>query len=68
MSYEQGGRIVKMRTDGSERRTINDSYSVYINIVGDWIYYLNRDEGNTLYRMTKDDLENGPVGGRDNGS
>ena len=47
-----GGRIYKVRTDGSERTKLNDESSSYINVVDGWIYYVKGYEfGGRIYRM-----------------
>jgi hypothetical protein len=43
--------LYKVRTDGTQATKLNDRFSSYINIVGDWIYYSN---GVYLYKIRTD--------------
>jgi hypothetical protein len=36
----QGGGLCKIRTDGTGREKLNDDSALYINVVGDWVYYV----------------------------
>lgn len=34
------GGLCKIRTDGTGREKLNDDWILYINVVGDWVYYI----------------------------
>ncbi len=38
-NMSDGGNLYKIKTDGTRRTKLNDDFSCYINVVGDWIYY-----------------------------
>lgn len=46
--------IYKIKTDGSSTTKLNDDHSYYINIVNNWIYYSNGDQGNKIYKVKTD--------------
>jgi len=53
-----GGRIYKIRTDGSERTRLSDDWSRSINVVDGWIYYYGAgDNGYGIYKMRTDGSE-----------
>ena len=59
-SYSDSGdgcRIYKVRTDESECVKLNDDVSEYLNVVGDWIYYVNKDDDNKIYKVRQDGSE-----------
>lgn len=55
-SPDRGGSIHKMKIDGSEKTKINDDNSFFINIIGDWVYYL-KAEDNYIYKIRTDGSE-----------
>ncbi len=55
-NLKDGGKLYKMRTDGTEITKLNDDASIEINVVGDWIYYLN-DSDYQLCKMRTDGTE-----------
>lgn len=46
--------VYKMKTDGSQRTKINDDWSGFVTVVGDWVYYANWDEDFALYKIKTD--------------
>ncbi len=48
------GHIYKSNLDGSKEIKLNDSSSMYINVLDDWIYYTNLDDGKRIYKMKTD--------------
>ena len=38
-NWNDNGKIYRMKCDGSEKIALNNNYSSYINVSGDWIYY-----------------------------
>lgn len=44
----------KVKVDGTERITISQDPSMFINVVGDWIYYFNAADQGKLYKMKTD--------------
>lgn len=56
-----GFKLYKMRADGSEKTKLNDNISYCINVVEDWIYYINNsdiDASQCIYKMRTDGSEN----------
>ena len=45
-TYEINQPIHKIRTNGKDNTLVTTDNSEYINIVGDWIYYINNDDKN----------------------
>lgn len=41
----------RVRGDGSERTRLNDDSAGWLNVVGEWIYYINWDDGKRIYRV-----------------
>jgi len=53
-----GGKLYKIRTDGSSRTKLNDDSSYWINVVGDWVYYTNfNDDIGKFYKIRTDGTE-----------
>jgi glutamate 5-kinase len=46
-----------MRTDGSETTKLNDEWASYMIVVGDWIYFCNKDDEGAIYKMRTDGSE-----------
>lgn len=56
-----GGKLCKMRTDGTDFKVLSDDWPCYINVVGEWIYYI-KIKGDSLYsgsiyKMRRDGTE-----------
>jgi tricorn protease-like protein len=50
-----GHSIYSMRTDGSDKQKLNDDGSVFINVVGDRIYYIGgKENAHYIYSMKTD--------------
>ncbi len=41
--------IYKMHSDGSQYEKIGDNHGSSLNVIGDWIYYVNHDDSNKPY-------------------
>lgn len=56
---DRGSGIYKMKTDGSEKIKLADDKKVdYINVAGDWIYYISVAEGERgIFKMKTDGTE-----------
>jgi hypothetical protein len=55
---DDGWKIYKLRTYGSDRTKVNDDSTAGINIVDDWIYYINvYDESNRSTIGVVDDFK-----------
>jgi hypothetical protein len=48
------GAIYKMRSDGNERQRVGTVHGYSLNVVGDWLYFANLDDGCRPYRMRTD--------------
>ena len=43
-----GGKLYKMKTDGTGKTKINDDDAMVINVLGDWLYYGTGSQGYTI--------------------
>lgn len=50
------GNIFRMKTDGTGKEKVCDDDCSHANVVGDWIYYINRDDRMT-YKIRTDGTE-----------
>lgn len=50
-------RIYKFNPGEEGYSKLNDDGSRYLNVIGDWIYYINVDELNSLYKIRTDGSE-----------
>lgn len=50
-NMSDGGKIYRIKTDGTSRSKINNVLSSYINVVNDDIYYVNGKRGNKIYKL-----------------
>jgi len=57
-NWNDGGKIYKMKPDGSENSSLNNNYSNFINVDDNYIYYINTDDDYKIYRMKTDGTEN----------
>ena len=48
------GALVRERLDGTGRTVIVREVSSNINVVGDWVYYINHNDSMTLYKVRTD--------------
>ncbi len=54
--------LVVMRIDGSEKGLFNDvRYTWRLNYSDGWLYYLNRDDNNKIYRVRTDNTQKTPI-------
>ncbi len=51
---EYSGKLQKIKTDGSGKTLVNSGLSRHVNVVGEWIYYINADDNSKLYKMKTD--------------
>ncbi|MBP1745016.1 MAG: domain/zinc-ribbon domain [Firmicutes bacterium] len=51
---EYSGKLQKIKTDGSGKTLVNSGMSRHVNVVGEWIYYVNADDNSRLYKMKTD--------------
>jgi len=70
VSVNHGGRtyfvsfrgIYSVKEDGSDMRKLSDDQVEYnINVVGNRIYYINRDDGNKIYTIKTNGSDRKPV-------
>ncbi|UNC91110.1 DUF5050 domain-containing protein [Candidatus Contubernalis alkaliaceticus] len=52
--FFEGHHLYKSKKDGSSRTRLNNDSSYYINVVDDWIYYCNGDDGDKIYKIKTD--------------
>ena len=52
-NVNDGNKLYKMHTDGTDNRVISDDRVWYINVMGEWVYYRNSEDGK-LYRIFTD--------------
>lgn len=50
----RGEGLYKEKLDGTSRVKVCDDYALFINVVGDYIYYLNEFDNKKLYRIKTD--------------
>ena len=51
---EDCNAIYKMRTDGSSLQRVGEAHGYSLNVVGDWIYFIDPTANSTPYRMRTD--------------
>lgn len=51
---EDNGAIYKMRVDGSELQRVGEAHGYSLNVVGDWLYFIDPYDGDKPYRMRTD--------------
>lgn len=53
-----GGKLAKMKSDGSNFQILSDDKPCYINVAGDWLYYVKQNRPGKYYgkiiRLSKD--------------
>lgn len=53
----QEGRIYRIRSDGTGNERLNEqTYSGYLNIIQNWLYYVERDNNNWIQRLNLEGL------------
>ncbi len=50
----EGGSLARGSLDGGGVKVISSDAAWFINVIGDWIYYSNRDDNNRLYKIITD--------------
>lgn len=55
--YSPFGEIYKIKTDGTQETKISDAKASFLNVVGNWIYYSDVNDGVNLYKMRIDGNE-----------
>lgn len=60
-NWSDGGKIYKMKTDGTEKVMLNDTYSGFLNVYDGWVYYTNDSDDYKIYKMKTDGSENSVV-------
>jgi hypothetical protein len=56
-TFSENG-IYKIRPDGIENTRLSDNKVRIVNVIDDWIYYVNVDDNNYIYRMRTDSSDN----------
>jgi len=46
--------LYKMRADGSEQMKFEGVHGYSLNVIGDWLYFINPDDGDKPYKMRTD--------------
>ena len=57
-NWSDGGKIYKMKADGTEKTKLNDTYSGFLNVYDGWVYYTNDNDNYKIYKMKTDGSEN----------
>ena len=52
--YYDNGNISSINTDGTSKRVINYGSNIQMNVVGDWIYYIDSRDGSKIYKIKID--------------
>lgn len=50
---EQGSKLYKMKLDGSNKKLLSTDHPAFINVIGDWVYYVNLYD-NEIYKIRID--------------
>jgi len=53
-NWDDGGKLYKAKTDGSNKQKLNNDESISINVIGDWIYYYGSGENYGTYCVKTD--------------
>ena len=56
--FTSGGQVMKLSLTGTEPVPVGGVYGAYLNGIGDWLYYVNTGDNDTVYRITTDGLYN----------
>jgi len=56
------GVINKVHTDGTRKTLICDDRVEYLNVIGNWIYYVNLSDQSNLYKIKVDGTERTKIG------
>ena len=56
--YNNSDGLYKMKSDGSAVTSISNDNANYINVIGDYIYYINVSNGNSIYKIKTDGTSN----------
>lgn len=59
--YYPFGELYKLRVDGTEETKLSDVKASFLNVVGDWIYYSDVNDGISLYKMKTDGTEKSKI-------
>lgn len=54
-NFDDSGKLYKMKLDGTGIQKISDDNAKFINVVGDWIYYINYSDGKSRINKVKID-------------
>lgn len=57
-NWSDGGKIYKMKIDGTEKIKLNDTYSGFLNVYDGWVYYINDNDNYKIYKMKTDGSDN----------
>jgi len=60
-NYSDGGKIYRMKTDGTEKTKLNDTYCDFFNVYDGWVYYINESDNYKIYKMKTDGSENSVI-------
>lgn len=54
-NFDDGGRLYKMKIDGTRSQKLCDDNVKFINVVGDWVYYLSYNNDKSYINKIKTD-------------
>lgn len=60
--YYNNTTLYKSKIDGSQKTGINGDMPAFINVVGDYIYYINANENNNIYKVRTDGTARNKLG------
>ena len=55
--YDRGYGLSKIKIDETNKTLITDDHIENINVIGDWIYYINGSDQGTIYKIRTDGTE-----------
>jgi len=53
-NYKDISKLSKMKKDGTQPTILTNDQVSYINILGDWIYYINVSDNDSIYKIKTD--------------
>jgi len=56
-AHGKNGCLYKIKEDRTGRKKLNNEGTTCVNVIGDWVYYLNRDDKYSIYKIKTDGTE-----------
>jgi putative cell wall-binding protein len=52
--YSSKGALYKIKNDGTGKMKLTDDVTEYINVLGDWVYFVNNSDEGKIYKIKTD--------------